>query len=812
MRGYLNNKSIKLGINKNTRSIRARKNVNSLIYNKTTVPQIIHYYYSGKQKVSNEETIIPIYFTDWYQREYYYNDDSLYFNIRLDLDGNISYINNLKAGDYNLSLGILDVGEHEYSIEVEDIKHGLKSQRLFNRIWIVDDSNDIKELETYNVTLDDFSNYNITLDLDNTATTEQLTNNRNGLTSLFEYYHNQRYKKIILPENSYIRINMQMAGETEKDTYNSIIPKPIVIPTNTTVDLNGSIIKLQMYDDREYGNIGGVYNNMIIFENCIDSHLINGTIQGDYFDRKEINYNYNVGTEENPKYEDSLVHGNGEHNGAITIYGGKYNTLDNLVIKEITGYNVMNEKDKSLGQGDGVNMCYHWGENMGCWLKGNNTDLVNGLETYSPYRLTSDYIDITKLLSNGYFSTGKYISDYPSQHYYEVKLSFFDSNKNFIEEYIAYQARNSKIPENSKYVRVTLNGKHEEFKEEGDFFLIPSFYPEYIEYNNLTFIDNRTCVAPNRFKHLRMYNCEFIRSGNDITPLIIDAEDGGATMQDLFIENCTVSEPGLTQRGDMIAVAGLNIVVQNNIGMGFGVRAEVVGATLRNNVGRAGSEISLGWRTNNTVRCYDNDFNETNVTLAAHKLYKSQVCVKNCSNLAYGNGWFGDSTDFLVFDGCKNILPSSNNYYKSCEFYFDSDLNIKHNTCTGDSIYDDCLFSCNTDEVSNFDLKSYNYGNSIENIGEFNNCEFNFKNSTFKIYPIINGAFVKGKFSNCIFNSPTTLRFLYNNNMGDIQFNSCTFNSSLTIDLKDAKVQFNNCTFNEISYLNNGQLNSEFNN
>ena len=86
MKGYLNNRSIKLGINKNARSVRAKKNVNSLIYNKTTVPQIVHYYYSGKQKVSNEETIIPIYFTDWYQREYYYNDNSLYFNIRLDLD------------------------------------------------------------------------------------------------------------------------------------------------------------------------------------------------------------------------------------------------------------------------------------------------------------------------------------------------------------------------------------------------------------------------------------------------------------------------------------------------------------------------------------------------------------------------------------------------------------------------------------------------------------------------------------------------------------------------------------------------------
>ena len=163
MKGYFNNKIIKLGINKNIKTIRGRKETSSLIYNVTTVPQVVHYYYPGKQKVSTSETIIPIYFTDWYQREYYYDDDSLNFNIRLEIDGNISYINNLKAGDYNLSLGILDVGEHEYSIEIEDIKHGLKSQRLFNRIWIVDDSNDITESETYNVTLNDLTNNNIRL-------------------------------------------------------------------------------------------------------------------------------------------------------------------------------------------------------------------------------------------------------------------------------------------------------------------------------------------------------------------------------------------------------------------------------------------------------------------------------------------------------------------------------------------------------------------------------------------------------------------------------------------------------------------------
>lgn len=806
MKCYLNSKSIKLGINKNARSVRAKKNVNSLIYNKTTVPQIVHYYYSGKQKVSNEETIIPIYFTDWYQREYYYDDDSLNFNIRLEIDGNISYINNLKAGDYNLSLGILDVGEHEYSIEIEDVKHGLKSQRLFNRIWIVDDSNDITESETYNVTLNDLTSYNITLDLDKTATSEQLTNNRHGLTSLFEYYHNQGYRKIVLPKNSYIRINMQLADETETDYFGNVIPNPVVIPTNTTIDLNNSIIKLQKYDDRDYGTIGRVFSNMIIFKNCIDSHLINGTIQGDYFDRKEINSAYG---------DNSLVNSNGEHCGAITIYGGKYNTLDNLIIKEVTGYSILNEKTLDLGQNNSISMCYTWGPNLGCWLNGNDTDLVNGEEVYSRYRLTSDFVDISSVIPYKYFSVGKYLSDFPSLHYYEVKLSFFDSNRNFLEEFIAYQARNVKIPDNSKYVRVTLNGKHEELEEEGDFFIVPSLYPEYIEYNNLTFIDNRTCVAPNRFKHFRMYNCEFIRSGNEITPLAIDAEDGGATMQDLFIENCKVTEPANKQTGDFVAVGGLNIVAQNNTNLGFAARAEVVGATFRNNTARSGCEISAGWRTNNTIRCYNNNFAMTQSNINSHKSYKSQINIKDCTNVVYGNGWSGNTKDFLMFKNCKDINLSAGNYYKKCEFYFDSALSIKNHTWTGNSTFDDCLFTCNTEESSSFTMSSYNYGNQNESIGEFNNCIFNFKNSGFIIthWAGIENAYTKGEFNNCNFNSNIKLKLLNKNTAKDIKFNNCNFNCDLEIELgQNTYIEFNKCSFNNINYIGESELNCIFNN
>ena len=56
-----------------------------------------------------------------------------------------------------------------------------------------------------------------------------------------------------------------------------------------------------------------------------------------------------------------------------------------------------------------------------------------------------------------------------------------------------------------------------------------------------------------------------------------------------------------------------------------------------------------------------------------------------------------------------------------------------------------------------------------------------------------------------------TLKLLYANNMGDIKFNNCKFEAELTLNLRDTKIQFNGCTFNGITYLNNGQANSQFN-
>ena len=71
---------------------------------------------------------------------------------------------------------------------------------------------------------------------------------------------------------------------------------------------------------------------------------------------------------------------------------------------------------------------------------------------------------------------------------------------------------------------------------------------------------------------------------------------------------------------------------------------------------------------------------------------------------------------------------------------------------------------------------------------------------------------MKGYFVGCMFNSPIKIELIYENNLGDIEINKCTFNKKVTLDLRNnCKIKFVNCTFNDgITYLNDGEQNSSF--
>ena len=109
---------IKTILNSETKKLMYKESIKRLAYTENTIPMISVYYYEPKQTI-NDTIIIPMYFTDYYQREHYYNDNSLRFKLRYELDGEINYIENLPAGDYSLNLGKLSEGTHWYSLEVQ---------------------------------------------------------------------------------------------------------------------------------------------------------------------------------------------------------------------------------------------------------------------------------------------------------------------------------------------------------------------------------------------------------------------------------------------------------------------------------------------------------------------------------------------------------------------------------------------------------------------------------------------------------------------------------------------------------------------
>lgn len=778
--------------------------VDDLLYDLTTTPQLLVYFYEWKQKKTSNDVIIPIYLSDWYQREYYYDDTSLKFKIRLEIDGNVSYIENVTAGDYNLNLGQLDVGEHSFNIEVIDIAHNIKSQRLFDEIWITDDTNDITISETYTATTSDLVNYNITLNLDENATSEQMQNNVIGMTNYMNYLHEQGYRKLIMPANSVVRIN-KISKEEDSSC--------IFIPTNFTLDLNGSTIKLHPYDDRTFGEVGSIYSFMVKMVNCIDSHLINGTLEGDYFERKEMQVN--IGTEEAPKYKDGISGANGEHNSCLVICGGKYNTVENVNISKITGYNLMCEKIPGTKNLDGIVICQGWGDYAGLWE--DNVTIVDGVAqeymsvTTEKQRCTSPYIDLTKVLSFNYLCIGKWLSNFPSGRFWDVELNFYDENKNFVEYFKVEQSREFKLPNGVRYLRATINGTAESVGSA--FYLSPEYQPKYNKFKGLDFIDNRTCLAPNRHKGLLIDGCKFIRSGQSITPLAIDAEDGGNTIQNLYIQNCEIVEVAEGQTGDHVSVAGSNFVYENNINMSVGIRSQVHDCVVRNNTFRRGAnnEMSLGWRTRHTVRCYNNDCNYTQYNISLHEIDVSQLKIKNCKNVKVRNA-FGTAMPSVAYEGYKNIQLGFCNRYKNCTLFIDDPVFGEGDGCSCCEFIS-CDIGCSTEEIKNFSFKSPNYGTNLEDIGTFKDCNFNMKNSTLHFWTRKDGAYTKGKFDNCIFNGIFIFELQYANTMGDIAFNDCTFNGDITLNLTDTKVQFNNCTFNSnINYLNNGAINTEINN
>lgn len=759
------------------------------------VPYVSTYYFNPKPSI-NDNIQIPLYLTDYEQSEYLNNNASKKVDLIYKVDGVSKTIKGIPLGDYTLTIGKLSEGMHYFSVQVVDTSTGMKSHELFNELWVIDPTKEkITDAQTYKMTASDLKTYGI--NNQNSTNAADCINTRDGLNKLFADKQAAGYRKIVLLPGTY-RIN----GERTDTAYDSTQIHYILIPTHFTVDMNGSTFKLDTIKTENHGCI-------VEMIDAVDSHITNGTLEGDRFERKAL------GLESDEANKDCK----GEPINTLLIKGGKYCSANNLVVKNTTGH--------AVGSGGEFGPDYTFISEV------TPTAIFDGVEVASSECSTSSMIDLTKIMAwdgfDGYIFVAHLLGYKGIQGESPIEyISFYDENKNYLETVVGYQYRKIKIPAGAKYLRATFLGQIETTGYEHTVTVYTQHLGDYTSYQNLDFYDTRTtALVASCGTNILIEGCTYTRCGASITPVAVDFEEGGEECQDLYYRNNTVIENTETTTGTVVDCAGYNHIYENNIGHNIELRTRVMGGVLRNtNDESSVFKCFLGTdKTGKFGRVYDNNcgyIQFSNARLSAENRSKAvNMKVKNCTIHC---GWYSEGieavADKVTYENC--IIPNffgSNATLRNCTlqptlelgtelYFYDCTFKVMDGTSNevglnlpyiGNKVFDNCTFQGKTTLHSN----GFNIGFGL---GTYKNCSFD----ELQIYLRAEDKIAPTIFDNCTIKSASN-EFIYvgaftkDINHIDIQFNNCDITQTGDSDFiffyakpsGDSQILFDGCTINK---------------
>lgn len=756
------------------------------------VPYISTYYFNPRPSIA-DDIRIPLYITDSEQSEYLKNDTSATLDLIYTIDEVSTTLRNIPLGDYSLAIGKLSEGIHTFSIQAVDKNTGLKSHELFNELWVVDpDKEIITADQTYSMSEADLIKYNI--NNCNSTDASDCIATRDGLNKLFADVWANGFKKIILLPGTY-RIN----GEKTDPAYDSKQIFYISIPTNFTVDMNGSTFKLDTIRSNHQGCI-------VQINDAVDSHLINGTLEGDRFERKAL------GLE---SYEANLEC-KGEPINTLLIKGCKYCSASNLIVKNTTGH--------AVGSG-GI-----FGPEYTFISQVTNTAVFDGTEVDSDKCTTSSMIDLLSIMAweefDGYIYVAHLLGykgiqgDSPIEY-----ISFYDENQNYLDTIVGYQYRKIKVPSGARYLRATFLGQIETSGYEHTVTVYTQHLGDYISYQNIDFYDTRTtALVASCGNNILIEGCTYTRCGSSITPVAVDFEEGGEECQDLYYRNNTVIENADTTTGTVVDCAGYNHVYENNIGHAIEIRNRVMGCVVRDTNDKSSNLIwFLGTeKTGKFGRVYNNDCGYLQFSDASYaKEYRNQVvslkvkdCTVHCGSYSEGVVAVADK---VIYENCifPNFFGANATFYNctmqpagelgtDLQFYNCTFRSMNENTGTisfdlpyiSNRSFTNCHFMGKTILGS----QAYRLGFSL---GTFTKCEF----EDLTIYLRAEEVMAPTIFDDCTINS-TAKNFIYTGafsedlNPIDLQFKNCRILHSGNGNFMyfyakpsgDSQILFDNCT------------------
>lgn len=464
------------------------------------VPYISTYYVTPKVSIS-EKAVINYYVTDFDQKEYLLGDTSETFTIDYWVNGAKTTLNKVPAGDNSIALGTLPKGKVLFALQATD-KRGLKSHRLYSEFLIVDVADEkIPDDKVLNPDLAQFK-----ISSDDTHPVETTA----GLTEMLKFAGERGYRKVVLPKGGRYRID-------ENST--------VKMATRLTLDMNGSTFKLN-----PNANSGAL---MLEFVNCFDSHVINGTFEGDI---KEHDY------ANSPK--------NAEWINCMSISENcEYCSVADVLIKDVTGYGTCTNHRHSFTRS----------QDVGEFLQGDVDE--QGRDVPSEIRTTSKkFVTVDEYVKScGFMQLGIYLGyQGNSAGHWVYKAHFYDADKKYIESIEGYLYRRLYPPANAKFARFTLLSDAKPAN-----LAVYNFRSPY----NCAFInikhENIRCVgmALSGFVNLLVEGCTFENCGQKLARCAFDAEDGWDLMQDLtFRKNVFGTNPA----NEFLTCGGHNFMMENN--------------------------------------------------------------------------------------------------------------------------------------------------------------------------------------------------------------------------------------------------------
>ena len=550
------------------------------------VPYLSTYYVEPTISTGQNLTV-KFFVTDFYGRSYTLDRDFYRYKVIVKCDGKADQVlTNLSAGEHTVTIGSFsNEGTYHYSIIARD-QYGRYSHELFNYVRV---KNNTSHTNVYTVTASDLSSYGITYNKDREQKQFVNVSSANGNADSINNLIQNAYNSATVPSGKYLclipdrtgtgvykginkdwdKIKVKYASDYNKSVvasecannsikltqllkdkvnagYNKIVmyratyvvdENGFEIPSGLDFDMNGSTFKTNPFT----GN-GALIAKMT---DAIDTHVHNGTFEGDYF-----GHDY-AGSTSNSEWVSGF-----EMGGSC-----RYSSLYDVTIKDITGYGLQNSISSKSPNGTTFFPPVLVGDKVNGFELG-DIDTTTGQDKPCSYRTrTKEFTNISGAIGKSDFLTVSIHLNYQGNEFssFNMVVYFYDSSRTFIKAVNAYQYRQVKIPEGAYYARTVFLGKRvkSDWNVHYHFLRVPT----HCKFENVT-IDNARCVgmAQGQMKDFLVKDCRITNSGQSSATCAYDAEDGWDGMQDAFFENFTLTE---NPHNGFLTCAGHNFVINN---------------------------------------------------------------------------------------------------------------------------------------------------------------------------------------------------------------------------------------------------------